>query len=57
MEGDPGGTFSKVSDLKLLILLNIKSNKTQAAQMRNTMQSQSTFAKISGPIPEVKKSG
>ena len=32
-------------------------NITQTAQIRNATQSSSTFIKISGPIPEIKKSG
>ena len=34
----------------------LKLNKTQDAQISNTMQSSSTFMRISGPIMEVKKS-
>ena len=33
-----------------------KLNKTQDAQIRNTMQSSSTFMRIAGPVTEVKKS-
>ena len=51
MKGDEGGVFSK-----LLFFLKIKINKTQAAQIRNIMQSLSTIIGLSGPIPEVKKS-
>ena len=52
MKGDEGGIFSKASDWKFLIKIKIK---TQAAQIRNTIQPSSTFIRISVPIPEVKK--
>ena len=51
MKGDEGGIFSKASDWKFLIKIKIK---TQAAQIRNTIQLSSTFIRISVPIPEVK---
>ena len=50
MKGDERGVFSK-----LLFFLKI-INKTQAAQIRNIMQSLSTIIGLSGPIPQVKKS-
>ena len=56
MKGDKRGISSKAPDQKLLFLLKIKTNKTQAAQIKNIMQSSSTFIRISGPIPEIKKS-
>ena len=34
--------------------LRQNSNKTQAPQIRNIMQSSNTFIRISGPIPDVK---
>ena len=44
MKGDEGGSFSKASDWKFLIKIKIK---TQAAQIRNTIQPSSTFIRIS----------
>ena len=39
-----------------LFLLKIKmKQKTQSPKIRNVIQSLSTFIRISGPIPEVKK--
>ena len=55
MEGNEEDILSKAADWKSLLLLHIKLNKTQATQIRNTMQSLSTFIEISGSIPEVKK--
>ena len=52
IKGDEGGIFSKPSDWKFLIKIEIK---TQAAQIRNTIQPSSTFIRISVPIPEVKE--
>ena len=49
-------TFSvKLQTDSLCLCLIWKLNKTQAAQIRNIMQSSSTFIRMSGPIPEVKK--
>ena len=39
-----------------LLEIKIKKKKKQAAQTRNIIQSSSTFIRISGPIPNVKKS-
>ena len=55
MEGNEEDILSKAADWKSLLLLHIKLNKTQATQIRNTMQSLSTFIEILGSIPEVKK--
>ena len=46
--------FSIKIQTENLFLLKMKI-KIQAAQIRNTMQSSSTFTRISRPIPEVKK--
>ena len=46
--------FSKAPGWKPLFLLKVKS-KTQNAKTRNTIQSSSTFIRISGPILEVRK--
>lgn len=54
MEGDERRIFSKASRWKPLFVLNIKI-KIQAAQKRNTIQYSSTFVKISGVIPDIKK--
>ena len=54
MEGDKGGIFSEVSDRKSLSLFKIKI-KTQAGQIRNIMQSSSTFIRISGSTLQVQK--
>ena len=55
MERNEIGIFSKTPDSIPLFLLKIKI-KTQPAQTKNITQSWSTFIRISGPVPEVKKS-
>ena len=48
--------FSVKLQTEYLFLLKIKmKQKTQSPKIRNVMQSLSTFIRISGPIPEVKK--
>ena len=56
MEGDEGGIFSKASDGRPLFLLKIKIKQNPSCQIRNMMQSSSTFTILSGPISMVKKS-
>ena len=55
MEGDKGGIFCKAPGWRSLFLLKIKMEQTSGCQIRNIMQSSSTFVRILGPIPEVKK--
>ena len=47
--------FSVKLQTESLFFLKIKLNKIQATQIRNIIQSSSTFIKISGPVPELKK--